>query len=1058
MRHGGERARSITAFAVLLTSLLLLVAAPAAAESAPVADEYFGHVIKEVTVEGVPWANDLRSRIRGAVRVKDPLTRSGLQRAVRLLQTSSNRNRRLSRISSYAEFTDDRSVRVRFEVEPLRKVASVRFVHPPRLDENALLRAANIPVGSEFWPDTVADCARRIAAMYYRAGWRDARIGWEAQQDPSTGDVALFFEVLEGRPTTLVQLEFEGDTGLSDAAMQAAFDLQGGGTLSLDLIEEGLSDLRARYRTQQFYRARVGQPRIEAADQRAVLIVPVSAGPQFQLQVRGNRSIPQRVLLDRLRYTGEDPLDPPTERELAERMREYYESAGFPEATVVVREAVMPQPAEEGAARYERRLVTFIVREGKPIRVTDLEFNGLQFLKPRRAELVRRVQLVLEDSAPLELVRGKGNTRGDVSEPIVQIIPTEVFSRRLYKEACDQLTKLYKSEGFLDAKVGPATLQQLGDSRARVVIPIEEGPRTYISSVQIVKKKQVDLAVNDPEDEDADYLPDEEVSAVVRVKTGDPVSFLAIEDARNEIVQLYKAKGHLFVEVDDREEENDVDADRSEMKVTFIVKAGKAVHVANVDIRGTARTDQNLVREALVLKDGDLITPQALQQSVRNLLRLGIFTAAAVDIAEPERAETPKTLVVQLREKPAYTFEIKGGASLVDGPRVAAQFVRANLLGRNVSLTLSAKLNYPFFRYNGLFVSQGCSDCNAPPKDPIERNLSVALGWPIYRGGDNLPIDQRFDFVHENKNRPAYSLRRWASGVSFDGFWRARVGPFDLSSVFQADIENDLFNRLNGGTTSFADQRTLRQFPEGEISLISLRPGINIDARDDRLNPTKGLFANISLDYSQSILGRSDIRFLRGLGVVNGFIPVYRPRRIVIAIGGRIGAILSRGSQYVVGTKRFFLGGTSTLRGFNEDALVPEDDRNTLHTAIDRCRALVSGLGCGVQENGKPLAPDLVAIMNGTGTSMGGVFIVATRSELRFALTETLDAGLFFDAGNLWRELANVDLTKLRYATGAGLRFPLPIGPAAFDAGFNLHPDSLLNEPNFRIHLSIGAF
>jgi outer membrane protein assembly factor BamA len=394
---------------------------------------------------------------------------------------------------------------------------------------------------------------------------------------------------------------------------------------------------------------------------------------------------------------------------------------------------------------------------------------------------------------------------------------------------------------------------------------------------------------------------------------------------------------------------------------------------------------------------------------------------------------------------------------------VAAQFVRSNILGRNLSLSLSAKVNYPIFRYNGLFVAQGCDNCNTAPPDPIERNITLAFDWPIYRVGDSPPIEQRFDFVHENKNRPAYSLRRWASGVSFDGFWRGRIGPFELSAVFQADVENDFFNLLSSSSaTTFADRRALQQFPQGEISLFSLRPGLNIDARNDKLNPTSGLYANISLDYSQNFLGGSkDIQFIRGLAIVNGFIPIfpdrYPDRRLVIALGGRIGAILPPGAD-VIGTKRFFLGGTATLRGFNEDALVPEDQRAELHQAIDRCQALVSHIACGVKANGEALDPSLVAIMNGTGTSLGGVFMVATRSELRFALTSSLDAGIFLDAGNLWADLANVDMTKLRYATGAGLRFPLPIGPAAFDAGFNLKPDSLLNEPNFRIHLSIGAF
>jgi outer membrane protein insertion porin family len=66
------------------------------------------------------------------------------------------------------------------------------------------------------------------------------------------------------------------------------------------------------------------------------------------------------------------------------------------------------------------------------------------------------------------------------------------------------------------------------------------------------------------------------------------------------------------------------------------------------------------------------------------------------------------------------------------------------------------------------------------------------------------------------------------------------------------------------------------------------------------------------------------------------------------------------------------------------------------------------------------------------------------------------EAGLFFDAGNVWVEPKNVNLLVLRYAAGPGLRIATPIGPVAFDYGFNLAPRQWENRGNF--HFSIGLF
>ncbi|HYO53499.1 MAG TPA: BamA/TamA family outer membrane protein [Archangium sp.] len=46
----------------------------------------------------------------------------------------------------------------------------------------------------------------------------------------------------------------------------------------------------------------------------------------------------------------------------------------------------------------------------------------------------------------------------------------------------------------------------------------------------------------------------------------------------------------------------------------------------------------------------------------------------------------------------------------------------------------------------------------------------------------------------------------------------------------------------------------------------------------------------------------------------------------------------------------------------------------------------------------------------------------------------------------------------MRYSTGVGARYVTPVGPLAFDVGFNLDPDETLNEPLVQFHFSIGTF
>jgi outer membrane translocation and assembly module TamA len=68
-----------------------------------------------------------------------------------------------------------------------------------------------------------------------------------------------------------------------------------------------------------------------------------------------------------------------------------------------------------------------------------------------------------------------------------------------------------------------------------------------------------------------------------------------------------------------------------------------------------------------------------------------------------------------------------------------------------------------------------------------------------------------------------------------------------------------------------------------------------------------------------------------------------------------------------------------------------------------------------------------------------------------------LHTALFVDSGNLWRDIANVDPTVLRYTAGSGLRFVTPVGPLAFDYGVKL--DRRFYETDVgAFHFSVGLF
>jgi outer membrane translocation and assembly module TamA len=156
-------------------------------------------------------------------------------------------------------------------------------------------------------------------------------------------------------------------------------------------------------------------------------------------------------------------------------------------------------------------------------------------------------------------------------------------------------------------------------------------------------------------------------------------------------------------------------------------------------------------------------------------------------------------------------------------------------------------------------------------------------------------------------------------------------------------------------------------------------------------------------------------------------------RRAVLAARLQIGALDGLGRArdplderrlvHVPFSKRFFLGGSTSLRGWGRLEVSP---------------------------------------LSGAGLPIGGRSMLEASTELRVPVWGNLAAVGFVDAGNVWDGAWDYELGDLRFAVGPGLRYQTPIGPVRADFGYQLTPiEGLLvdGEPerrHWRIHFSIG--
>ena len=114
-------------------------------------------------------------------------------------------------------------------------------------------------------------------------------------------------------------------------------------------------------------------------------------------------------------------------------------------------------------------------------------------------------------------------------------------------------------------------------------------------------------------------------------------------------------------------------------------------------------------------------------------------------------------------------------------------------------------------------------------------------------------------------------------------------------------------------------------------------------------------------------------------------------------------------------SRRFFTGGSTTIRGYDFERLGP--------TGAD-------------------------------GTPTGGDVLVLTNLEWRVPLYKGFGVVLFTDIGNVFRKIDDFAPGDIKGAVGLGLRYNTPIGPVRLDYGRKVAPEA--HEASGRFHFSVG--
>ena len=425
------------------------------------------------------------------------------------------------------------------------------------------------------------------------------------------------------------------------------------------------------------------------------------------------------------------------------------------------------------------------------------------------------------------------------------------------------LKNFYLNEGYYKVKITQSTANVIKDNNFMITYNIDAGEKYFFDKVKLIT----------PSDYDRNNF--QAIETELNNLKNTEYSYKKIENLLDKIDNIAATKQFEFINASFDEEilENKIN-------IKFIIDETKKLYVNRINIVGNDITNENVIRNLLIVDEGDPLNEILNNKSKNKIKSSGLFSKVDFEIKDTN-TDYKKDIQINVVEQP--TGEITAGAGYGSSGQTISFGIRENNFGGNAT-----KLN------TSLLISEDTLKGGFTLNIPNYNYSDKALKFNLSR------TDNDFFDTAGYKN----TVSNFTIGTGFEYKQDLFFNPLVLLEF------EDLETNLNASDT-------LKK-QDGNYNNLKFDYNFLYDKRNQTFRPSEGFYSNFSqtipvLSNSYSLYNKYDFKVYKKLS-----------ENMIGSISYHISAINSLDDEDVRVSERINLS-SRKLRGFKKGKVGPKD-------------------------------------------------------------------------------------------------------------------------------------